>query len=75
MFAAALALSVVILATFTKSNRSAPLRAFQAGFDFVGKPVICALCVALALMPQAVSRVLAPSTNDKPTVVFILLDS
>jgi arylsulfatase A-like enzyme len=75
MFAAALAFSVVILATFTKSNRSAPLRAFHAAFDFVGKPVICVVCVALALMPQAVSRVLAPNTEDKPTVVFILLDS
>ena len=75
MFAAALAFSVVILATFTKSNRSAPLRAFHAAFDFVAKPVVGALCVALALMPQAVSRVLAPSTTEKPTVVFILLDS
>lgn len=75
MYAAALAFLVVIVAALTKSNRSALLRPFHTAFDFVGKPVVCLLCVALALMPQALSRVLSPNADDKPTVVFILLDS
>jgi arylsulfatase A-like enzyme len=65
----------VVLANFTKSNRSVPLRAFHAAFDFFAKPLVCALCVSLAIMPLAVSRVLSPNTDDKPTVIFILLDS
>jgi arylsulfatase A-like enzyme len=73
--AAALAFVGVVLAALTKSNRLAPLRAYSAAIDSISKPWICGLCLALALLPQAVAHALAPSTADKPTVVFILLDS
>lgn len=73
--AAALAFVAVVLAALTKSNRLAPLRTYSAAIDWISKPLICGVCLALALLPQAMARALAPSTEDKPTVVFILLDS
>ncbi len=73
--AAALALAVVAVAALTKSNRLAPLRAFGAAVDFVAKPLVCCLCVAIALLPQLMAKALSPNTDEKPSVVFILLDS
>jgi arylsulfatase A-like enzyme len=73
--AAALAFVAAVLAVLTKSNRLAPLRAYSAAVDWVSKPLICGLCMSFAILPMAMARIFAPSTSEKPTVVFILLDS
>ena len=75
LLAAALALAGLLLAFASQSNRLTALRPWSALVTFAAKPWVCAMCLALALLPQVIARVLAPSTSGKPTVVFILLDS
>jgi len=74
LLAAGLALGLVLVAMRSNSIDSSPNPAAPL-VDFFAKPLVVVVLVAFALLPKIIVATQRPNTNEKPDVLFILLDT
>ncbi|KAA3608694.1 MAG: hypothetical protein DWQ01_11355 [Planctomycetota bacterium] len=66
---------VVAVYFFAKKSRLRPLHPLVWVVERVGHPLVAALALVVALLPQIVAPMVRPDAAGKPSVVFILLDT
>lgn len=69
------ALIVVALALLARKKGISLLKPFDLVVRLVGRPIFAILAVVFALLPQIVAPMVRPDTTDKPSILFILLDT